>query len=234
MVDESKRLKPKVIAIDGPAGSGKTTLASLLAKTLDYLYLDTGEMYRALTWAALRDQVDINDGGAVTRLAQRVEIDVHPSKIADGRVNDVLLNGQDVTWEIRRPEVESNVSIVAAYPGVRHEMTVKQRQIGLCGNVVMAGRDIGTVVFPDAELKIYLDASAEERARRRFSENQARGFTLPYDEILASMRRRDEIDSTREVAPLRPAEDAVLVDSDELSVDEVLKKVLFLLGKINR
>jgi cytidylate kinase len=100
--------------------------------------------------------------------------------------------------------------------------------------VVMAGRDIGTVVFPDAELKIYLDASAEERARRRFSENQARGFTLPYDEILASMRRRDEIDSTREVAPLRPAEDAVLVDSDELSVDEVLKKVLFLLGKINR
>jgi CMP/dCMP kinase len=234
MVDESKRLKPKVIAIDGPAGSGKTTLASLLAKTLDYLYLDTGEMYRALTWAALRDQVDINDGGAVTRLAQRVEIDVHPSKIADGRVNDVLLNGQDVTWEIRRPEVESNVSIVAAYPGVRHEMTVKQRQIGLRGHVVMAGRDIGTVVFPDAELKIYLDASAEERARRRFSENQARGFTLPYDEILASMRRRDEIDSTREVAPLRPAEDAVLVDSDELSVDEVLKKVLFLLGKINR
>lgn len=234
MVDESKRLKPKVIAIDGPAGSGKTTLASLLAKTLDYLYLDTGEMYRALTWAALRDQVDINDGGAVTRLAQRVEIDVHPSKIADGRVNDVLLNGQDVTWEIRRPEVESNVSIVAAYPDVRHEMTVKQRQIGLRGHVVMAGRDIGTVVFPDAELKIYLDASAEERARRRFSENQARGFTLPYDEILASMRRRDEIDSTREVAPLRPAEDAVLVDSDELSVDEVLKKVLFLLGKINR
>ncbi len=234
MVDESKRLKPKVIAIDGPAGSGKTTLASLLAKTLDYLYLDTGEMYRALTWAALRDQVDINDGGAVTRLAQRVEIDVHPSKIGDGRVNDVLLNGQDVTWEIRRPEVESNVSIVAAYPGVRHEMTVKQRQIGLRGHVVMAGRDIGTVVFPDAELKIYLDASAEERARRRFSENQARGFTLPYDEILASMRRRDEIDSTREVAPLRPAEDAVLVDSDELSVDEVLKKVLFLLGKINR
>jgi len=234
MVDESKRLKPKVIAIDGPAGSGKTTLASLLAQTLDYLYLDTGEMYRALTWAALRDQVDINDGGAVTRLAQRVEIDVHPSKIADGRVNDVLLNGQDVTWEIRRPEVESNVSIVAAYPDVRHEMTVKQRQIGLRGNVVMAGRDIGTVVFPDAELKIYLDASAEERARRRFSENQARGFTLPYDEILASMRRRDEIDSTREVAPLRPAEDAVLVDSDELSVDEVLKKVLFLLGKINR
>src|SRR5450759_20446 len=234
MVDESKRLKPKVIAIDGPAGSGKTTLASLLAKTLDYLYLDTGEMYRALTWAALRDQVDINDGGAVTRLAQRVEIDVHPSKIADGRVNDVLLNGQDVTWEIRRPEVESNVSIVAAYPDVRHDMTVKQRQIGLRGHVVMAGRDIGTVVFPDAELKIYLDASAEERARRRFSENQARGFTLPYDEILASMRRRDEIDSTREVAPLRPAEDAVLVDSDELSVDEVLKKVLFLLGKINR
>ena len=234
MDDESKRLKPKVIAIDGPAGSGKTTLASLLAQTLDYLYLDTGEMYRALTWAALRDQVDINDGGAVTRLAQRVEIDVHPSKIADGRVNDVLLNGQDVTWEIRRPEVESNVSIVAAYPGVRHEMTVKQRQIGLRGHVVMAGRDIGTVVFPDAELKIYLDASAEERARRRFSENQARGFTLPYDEILASMRRRDEIDSTREVAPLRPAEDAVLVDSDELSVDEVLKKVLFLLGKINR
>lgn len=233
MVEESKRLKPKVIAIDGPAGSGKTTLASMLAQTLDYLYLDTGEMYRALTWAALRDQVDIEDRGAVTRLAQRVEIDVQPSKIADGRVNDVLLDGQDVTWEIRQPEVESKVSIVAAYPGVRQAMTVKQRQIGLRGHVVMAGRDIGTVVFPDAELKIYLDASAEERARRRFNENQARGITLPYDEILASMRRRDEIDSTREVAPLRPAEDAVLVDSDELSVEEVLKKVLILLGKID-
>jgi cytidylate kinase len=231
MVEKNNGFKPRVIAIDGPAGSGKTTLANRLAQKLGYFYLDTGEMYRALTWAVLKNQVDVADERLVTDLAQRVEIDVQPKTVDDGRVNDVLADGQDVTWEIRRPEVESRVSIVAAYPGVRQAMMLKQRQIGSRGFVVMAGRDIGTVVFPDAELKIYLDASVDERARRRYQENQARGGGLSYDEILASMSRRDEIDSTREVAPLRIAPDAVLINSDGLSIDEVIEKVLALSGR---
>jgi len=221
----------RVIAIDGPAGSGKTTLANRLARHLGYFYLDTGEMYRAITWAVVANGVDINDPSAVSDLAQRVKVDVRPPTCQDGRVNDVLVEDQDVTWEIRRPEIESRVSIVAAYPGVRQAMTAKQRRIGLRGQVVMAGRDIGTVVFPDAAVKIYLDASVEERARRRYEETSARGDSLSYTDILAAMRRRDEIDSTRQVAPLRPAEDAVLINSDGLSSDDVFKKVLTLIGK---
>lgn len=220
-----------MIAIDGPAGSGKTTLANRLARHLGYFYLDTGEMYRAVTWAAVDQGIDVQDGAAVTELAQQVKVDVRPPTCQDGRVNDVLVEDRDVTWEIRRPEIESRVSIVAAYPGVRQAMTAQQRRIGLRGEVVMAGRDIGTVVFPDAELKLYLDASVEERARRRFEETSARGEKLTYEEILAAMRRRDKIDSTRQVAPLKPAEDAVLIVSDGLSSEDVFKRVLDLIGK---
>ena len=223
--------RPHVIAIDGPAGSGKTTLAHRLAKALGYFYLDTGEMYRAATWAAMNYRVDVEDEKAVTALAHRVDIDVRAPSVQDGRVNDVWVDERDVTREIRLPEVEANVSVVSAYPGVRQAMTLKQRQIGQRGRVVMAGRDIGTVVFPGAELKIYLDASVEERARRRFMENQASGESLSYEEILAAMRRRDAIDSTRKVAPLVPAADAVRINSDALSSDEVFALVLGLLDR---
>ncbi len=223
--------RPHIIAIDGPAGSGKTTLAYRLARKLGYFYLDTGEMYRAVTWAALHNQVDVADEKAVTDLANQVDIDVRSPSVIDGRVNDVWVDGQDVTREIRRPEIEASVSVVAAYPGVRQAMTLKQRQIGQRKRVVMAGRDIGTVIFPDAELKIYLDASVEERAMRRFKENQAQGETLSYEEILAAMRRRDAIDSTRKVAPLLPAEDAVRINSDGLTSEEVFHRVLALFDR---
>jgi cytidylate kinase len=179
-------------------------------------------MYRAVTWLALHTGTDVHDEAAVTALAQNARIDVRPPSKDDGRTADVIVNGRDVTWEIRRQDVESMVSVVAAYPGVRAALTEQQRRIGMRGRVVMVGRDIGTVVLPEADLKIYLDASVEERARRRFAELQARGVPAVLEEIAASMRRRDELDSTRQVAPLRAAEDAVRINSDGMSIEEVL------------
>jgi len=216
---------PKIIAIDGPAASGKSTLGEKLAEALGYLYFDTGIMYRAVTLAALQEQLSMDDETEVTALAERVVIDVQPPSVKDGRKADVLLDGADITWAIRSKEVEANVSQVSAYPGVRKAMTDQQRRIGQRGYVVMVGRDIGTVVLPEAELKIYLDASAEERARRRHAELVQRGEQISYEEILDSMKRRDLIDSTRAVAPLKPAEDAVIVNTDELEIDQVLEHV---------
>ncbi len=216
---------PSTIAIDGPAASGKSTLGRRLADALGYLFFDTGVMYRAVTWAALQRGIPISDEAAVTALAESVQIDVRPASRQDGRPCDVLLDGVDVTWETRRPEVDANVSPVSAYAGVRRALTAQQRRIGLRGRVVMVGRDIGTVVLPEAELKIYLDASAEERARRRYLELIQRGEQADYEQVLAGVRRRDEIDSGRAVAPLRPAEDAIILDSDKLTADEVFARV---------
>jgi cytidylate kinase len=182
-------------------------------------------MYRAITWGALQRGIPISDEAAVTQLAEICQIDVRPPSKDDGRACDVLLNGADITWETRRPEVDANVSPVSAYAGVRRALTAQQRRIGLRGRVVMVGRDIGTVVLPEADLKIYLDASAEERARRRYNEITNRGETADYEKILAGVRERDRIDSGRAVAPLKPAEDAVSLDSDKLDADEVFARV---------
>ena len=211
---------PDTIAIDGPAASGKSSLGSRLADDLEYLFFDSGVMYRAITWAALERGVPVEDEAAVTVLAKTVEIDVRPPSQEDGRSSDVLVDGQDVTWEVRSPEVDANVSQVSAYPGVRHALTGQQRRIGRRGRVVMVGRDIGTVVLPDASLKIYLDASVEERARRRYDEMKAHGEHPDYTELLKAMRRRDRIDSTRALAPLRAAEDAVHLNTDRLDVEQ--------------
>ena len=216
---------PHIITIDGPAASGKSTLGARLAQALGYLYFDTGVMYRAVTWAALQRPIEISDEAAVTRLAEALSIDIQPPSQADGRACDVLADGQDVTWQTRRPEVDANVSPVSAYAGVRAALTAQQRRIGLRGKVVMVGRDIGTVVLPEADLKIYLVASAQERARRRYAELVNRGESADYDQILAVIQRRDLIDSTRQVAPLRAAQDAIVVDSDELDADQVLQLV---------
>jgi cytidylate kinase len=219
---------PATIAIDGPAASGKSTLGLRLAAQLGYLFFDTGVMYRAITWLALDQGLSIEDAAAVTHLAETAEIDVRPASQADGRTSDVLVNGRDVTWLIRSPQVEGSVSIVAAYPGVRAAMTLQQRRIGLRGRVVMVGRDIGTVVLPEADIKIYLDASAEERARRRQLELAQRGKPASYDEILNEIRRRDQIDSTRTVAPLKPAAQAVILNSDGRNAEQILDQVLAL------
>ena len=216
---------PNIIAIDGPAASGKSTLGRRLADSLGYLFFDTGVMYRAVTWCALQRGLEIKAEAAVTHLAETAQIDVRPSSQDDGRACDVLLDGVDITWETRRPEVEANVSPVSAYQGVRLALAAQQRRIGLRGRVIMVGRDIGTVVLPEADLKIYLDASAQERARRRYEEILQRGGQADYVQVLAGVRSRDGIDSTRAFSPVRAAADAVILDSDRLDADQVFAKV---------
>ena len=219
---------PSIIAIDGPAASGKSTLGLRLADALGYLFFDTGVMYRAVTWLALNQGLDVNDEAAVTALAEKTQIDVAPASTSDGRACDVLVEGKDITWETRIPAVDANVSVVSAYRGVRSALSKQQRRIGQRGKVVMVGRDIGTVVLPEADLKIYLDATADERAKRRHEEILARGGDAQYDEVRSKVIERDRIDSTRDVAPLRAAADAVFIDSDRLTADEVFEKALAL------
>lgn len=216
---------PKTITIDGPAASGKTTIGSKLAEDLGYLFFDTGVMYRAVTWAALHRDAPLEDEAFLAQLAEDTDIDIQPPSVSDGRNSDILLDGEDVTWAIRQTEVDADVSQVSAYPLVRAALTRKQRKIGQRGSVVMVGRDIGTVVLPDAELKIYLDASVEERAWRRYAEKIERGEQADYDEILSAMRERDLKDASRQVAPMRPADDAVTISTDGLDIPQVLERI---------
>lgn len=222
--------KKLTIAIDGPAASGKSTLAKSLAESLGYLYFDTGAMYRAVTLAALQRGVPIDDEGAMEVLARQVKIDVRPASQEDGRLYDVLLDGVDCTWAIRNPEVDGNVSQVSAYAGVRAALTEQQRKIGRRGGVVMAGRDIGTVVLPEADVKIFLNASLRERAQRRYEELQARGESARLEEVMEALKQRDQIDANRAVAPLRVADDAIVLDSDGASRDQVVDKALRLVA----
>ncbi len=227
-MDKITSQTPSIIAIDGPAASGKSTIGLRLAKALGYIFFDTGVMYRAVTWLALERGMDVRNEAAVTALAEETQIDVAPASKSDGRACDVLVNGRDITWETRSRRVDENVSIVATYAGVRKALSRQQRRIGQHGKIVMVGRDIGTVVLPDADLKIYLDATAEERARRRYDEIIARNGKADYEAILRRVVERDRIDSTRDVAPLKAAEDAVVLDSDKLTEDEVFEQILAL------
>ncbi|GIV79768.1 MAG: cytidylate kinase [Litorilinea sp.] len=229
-------LRPAIVAMDGPAASGKSTVGYRLAALLDFLFFDTGVMYRAVTWVALARGVDIQDAEAVGRLAETVELDVRPPRAGeeDGRHCTVLADGEDITWQIRAPEVDRQVSVVSAMGRVRRALTVQQRRIGQAygagtqekAGIVMVGRDIGTVVFPQAPLKLYIDASAEERARRRHRELLARGKAVSFEEVLADMVRRDRLDSERDLSPLRTAPDALVIDTTGLTPDQVLERIL--------
>lgn len=217
--------KPLSIAIDGSAGSGKTTVGAALAQRLGYLLFDTGVVYRAATLAALRAGVDIGDEAGVARVAAAMDLRITPPDRDDGRLYTVRLDGEDVTWELRDAAVDANVSPVSAYATVRRVLLDYQRRIAEQGRVVVLGRDIGTVVLPRADLKVYLDASPEERARRRRRELEARGVAASYEDVLHNVRERDRIDSGRAVAPLRPAPDAHLLDTTNLGIDEVLARI---------
>ena len=217
--------KPSTIAIDGPAASGKTTLAIALAKDLDYLYFDTGVMYRGVTLMALNGSSELPSEEKCIEIAEYTQIDVQPPSVNDGRLNDIWILGVDQTHAIRQPNVDANVSTVSAYAEVREALTKQQRRIADQGNVVMVGRDIGTVVLPEADTKIYLDASVEERAKRRYAECLKRGDNVTFEQVLASMSNRDKLDTSRLVAPLRPADDAVIINSDGKSAEEILSTV---------
>ncbi len=229
-------LTPAIIAVDGPAASGKSTVGYLVAQALNFLLFDTGVMYRAVTWAALDRSAPISNEHAVSLLAETIVIDIGPPLAGqnDGRQSTVFVDEVDVTWLIRSPEVDQNVSTVSTYPRVRESLSSQQRRIGEqygSGNaakpgIVMVGRDIGTVVLPGAGLKIFMDASPEERARRRHLELEKRGESVPYDQILADIIHRDKLDSGRVLSPLRPAEDAVIVDTSEMTPDEVVDWIL--------
>ena len=218
---------PRTIAIDGPAASGKSTIGTLVANKIGYMCLDTGIMYRAVAFQALKEGIAISDEAEVTKLADRIEIDILPATSQDGRQFDVMINGEDHTWDIRTTSVNATVSEVSVYPGVRKAMTIQQRKIAEKGKVVMLGRDIGTVVLP----KIYLDASVEVRAQRRYIEDLSHGKDACLEDVVESLRHRDEIDSSRAVAPLKAAEDAVIIDSDKMTVYEVVEYVMDLLEK---
>ena len=210
-----------IIAIDGPSGSGKSTLGRMLARALKLLYIDTGSMYRAVALATIQARVDPNDKEAVTALANRIEIDLE----GDPESLSVLLNGRDVTDQIRTENVTAMSSIVSTIPGVRRAMVERQRAIGKRG-AVLNGRDIATVVFPDADVKFFLTAAPEERAERRYKEDQLTTHSSTYAETLADMIERDRRDSTRVDSPLKVAEDAIVIDSTGKSIDEVFEEMI--------
>jgi CMP/dCMP kinase len=225
------RKKPSVIAVDGSAASGKSTVGRKLAERLGYPFLDTGLMYRAVTLAALDRGLDIGDSEALSRLAGSLTIGVGPPRAESLETCSITVDGIDVTDELRRSDVEEAVSLVSRVGGVREALVRQQREIAGRQPMVMAGRDIGTVVLPRADLKVYLDASISERARRRHSEFEDQGRAVTRSMVLEDLRRRDQIDSERSVSPLRPAEDAVVISTDGLSKDQVLQRVLGLVDE---
>lgn len=219
------RRKGLVIAMDGPAGVGKSTVGNLVAKSLGYKFINTGEMYRALTWKALETGQDLNDNEGVLVLAKSLKWEFKPVE-EGGTTLKTFIDGTGVTQQIREERVSVNSSLVAANPGVRKFLSKLQRDLGEGGAIVMEGRDITTNVFPDADVKIYLDASPEERADRRYRQLKAAGQEADRDKILAAILKRDLNDLKREINPLKQAPDALVIDSTKLTMHQVAEKIL--------
>ena len=216
---------PAVIAIDGPASAGKSTLGKKLAGKLGYLFFDTGCLYRAVTLCALKREIPVTDSEAISSLTAALDIQVTQPEVQDGRQYTVIVDQIDITWDLRSPETDASVSIVSTFPQVRNILTQRMREIARAGSVVMVGRDIGTVVVPNAPLKIYLDAKIDERARRRHAEIITRGEHSDFEQVIGSMRSRDLTDSLRETAPLRAAADAHVIDTTGMEPDHVFTAI---------
>jgi len=218
-------VRKPIIAIDGPAGAGKSTIAKILAQNLNLIYLDTGAMYRAITWAVLQEKLSFENEPAIAHMAETCEIELLPATSL-GFTTQVKLNGVDVTREIRSHDVTKNVSAIAAQAGVRTALVAQQQALGKSGGIVMEGRDIGTIVFPDAEIKIFLTASVDERANRRQQDLVAQGLTAPeLSTIKLAIGERDRADSDRKISPLRQAENAIILNTDGLTIEMVVQKI---------
>ncbi|KRK46621.1 cytidylate kinase [Dellaglioa algida] len=215
------------IAIDGPASAGKSTVAKLVAKKLNYVYCDTGAMYRAITFEAMAKNISLDDDNELVNLLKKTTISFKPAVPEQL----VFINDQDITQAIRQPEVTNNVSTVAAQEGVRQELVKRQQEIADAGSIVMDGRDIGTTVLPNAEIKIFLVASVKERALRRFKENQIKGIDTALDILELEIAERDRKDSTREISPLVQAKDAILVDTTSMNIEGVVQKIMEIINK---
>jgi len=215
-------LKPQLIAIDGPVAVGKSSVGALLAKRLGYVFFDTGMMYRAFTWKVLKSGISIEDEQKLCQLANTTKFDFVPLQ---GCYLSPLINGEDVSSKLLRPEVEEHVSLTSKIAGVRQTLLLEQRRLAQRGKVVMAGRDIGTVVLPWAELKIFLTASTEERARRRYKELVERGVNSSLEIVLSDLKKRDEMDIHRTISPLKPAEDAIIIDTENFTLEQVVDKI---------
>lgn len=215
------------IAIDGPAGAGKSSIAKLAAQKLEFIYIDTGAMYRAMALYFIRQGIDCRDEASVVGHCDEIDVTI---AYEDG-AQHIYLNGEDVSGEIRNEQVGNNASTVASYGKIREKLVALQRRMSAGSNVIMDGRDIGTVVLPDAEVKIYLTASAAIRARRRYEELEQKGIACDLEQIEKDIILRDEQDMNREISPLRQAEDAVLLDSSDMSIDDVVQEVMRIVSR---
>ena len=228
--DKIRNNLKSLIAIDGPVAVGKSSVGSLLAKKMNYFFFDTGLMYRAFTWKALKFGIPPTDEKELSQLARITKFDFVPEQ--EGYLSP-FIDGEDISAEILRPEIEEQVSLISKVAGVRQMMVSEQRMVAQRGKVIMAGRDIGTVVLPWAELKIFLVAPVEERASRRYKELLERGGKIDYDTSLADLKRRDDIDSHRAISPLKPAADAIIIDTEKLSLKQVVDKIYDLAAKLD-
>jgi len=216
-----------IIAIDGPAGAGKSTIARMVAERLGYLYINTGAMYRSITWKALQENIDIEDEDALVKLAEKCEISFQDNG------KRIILNNNDISQEIRFPEVDKNISTIVKFPRVRDIMVKQQQLMGQKGGVVSEGRDVTTVVFPNADVKIYLDASLTERAKRRYKELKEKGYNLDVSDVEKETFRRDTSDKSREYGPLRIAPDAVIVDTTDMNIEQVVDRIIEIAARRN-
>lgn len=234
-IDEFMKKNGLVIAIDGPAAVGKSTMGKIIARELGFLYIDTGAIYRAITWKVLKNNINVYDEDTISNLVSNTYITIEKKNrnSLKGYYN-IFIDGEDVTEEIRSPKIDQNVSQIAKLPKIRKQLIYLQRKLAKKGNILMEGRDIGSVILPQADIKLYFTASEEERIKRRYKELVDKGYNIDYKEVKKQIVQRDEIDSKRKYAPLIKAKDAILIDSTEKSIEEVKDKILKTIKKYRK